>query len=99
MLAAVTTEKDRAELKIARLEREQARKGLEGKVQEWKGRAEKVEEQKKSAAMESRTQIIKLRAKTKKDKADKHGFVQELQRKMEIGGIQMYCIEKGNEGK
>jgi hypothetical protein len=92
-------EREEATLKAGRLEREKERGGMEGQVLGWKQRALKVGEKaerqlKKSKKRESRG----LQRETREAKAKQHGFVQQLQDRMEIGGMQMHCIERGNEG-
>jgi hypothetical protein len=47
---------------------------------------------------ESKDREKELLRETREAKAKQHGFVQQLQDRMEIGGMQMYCIERGNEG-
>ena len=49
-------------------------------------------------AKASEEAIGKAREGERKARQDKNSFVIDLQKKMEIGGIQMYCIERGSEG-
>ena len=98
LVRAMRGERDFAVVKAARLERENERGGMEGQVAGWRQRAEKAEAKCVDVQRCARDAIAGFEAETRAAKAKQHGFVQELQRRMEIGGIQMYNIERGNEG-
>jgi hypothetical protein len=63
---------------------------------EWTARAKTAEEKCKTISKASEEAIGQAREGEKKARQDKNSFVIDLQRKMEIGGIQMYCIERGS---
>ena len=87
-----------AELEGQRAILEGKRGTLQRQVSEWKDRCEKAEEKVRGKMRWAKEKVLEAERKEKEAKADKHGFVKELQRRMEVGGVQMYCIEKGNEG-
>jgi hypothetical protein len=91
-------EREEAMLKAGRLEREKERGGMEGQVLGWKQRALKAEEKAERQLKKSKERERELQRATREAKAKQHGFVQQLQDRMEIGGTQMYCVERGNEG-
>jgi hypothetical protein len=81
-----------------RLVKETERGTLECQVVEWTARAKTAEEKCKTISKASEEAIGKAREGERKARQDKNSFVIDLQKKMEIGGIQMYCIERGSEG-
>jgi hypothetical protein len=81
-----------------RLVKETKRGTLECQVVEWTARAKTAEEKCKTISKASDQAIGKAREGERKARQDKNSFVIDLQKKMEIGGIQMYCIERGSEG-
>jgi hypothetical protein len=91
-------EREEATLKAGRLEREKERGGMEGQMLGWKQRALKAEDEAERQLKESKGRERELLRETREEKAKQHGFVQQLQDRMEIGGMQMHCTEKGNEG-
>jgi hypothetical protein len=48
--------------------------------------------------MASEDTIAKAREGERKARQDKNSFVIDLQKRMEIGGIHLYCIERGSQG-
>jgi hypothetical protein len=89
-------QKERVE--ILRLRKETERGTLERQVKEWAARAKTAEETCKTTSKASEAAVERAREGEKKARAEKSSFVKDLQKRMEIGGIQMYCIEKGSEG-
>ena len=79
-----------------RLVKETERGTLECQVVEWTARAKTAEEKCKTISKASEEAIGKAREGERKARQDKNSFVIDLQRKMEIGGIQMYCIENSD---
>jgi predicted HAD superfamily phosphohydrolase len=79
-----------------RVVKETERGTLECQVVEWTARAKTAEEKCKTISKASEEAIGQAREGEKKARQDKNSFVIDLQRKMEIGGIQMYCIERGS---
>ena len=82
-------ERDAAILKASRLEKEKERGGMEGQVLGWKQRALKAEEKTERQLKKSKERERELQHATREAKAKQHGFVQQLQDRMEIRGIQM----------
>ena len=89
-------QKERVE--ILRLRKETERGTLERQVKEWSARANKAEETCNTTSKAAEEVVKRAREGEKKARAEKNSFVKDLQKRMEIGGIQMYCIEKGSEG-
>jgi hypothetical protein len=89
-------EKERVEK--LRLVKETERGTLECQVVEWTARAKTAEEKCKTISKASEEAIGKAREGERKARQDKNSFVIDLQKKIEIGGIQMACIERGSEG-
>ena len=89
-------QKERVE--ILRLRKETNRETLERQVEEWAARAKTAEDKCKTTTKASEEAVERAREGEKKARAEKNSFVKDLQKRMEIGGIQMYCIEKGSEG-
>ena len=81
-----------------RLMKETDRGTLEHQVVEWTARAKTSEEKCKAISKASEEAIGKAREGEKKARQEKNSFVIDLQKRMEIGGIQLYCIERGSEG-
>ena len=89
-------QKERVE--ILRLRKETERGTLERQVKEWSARANKAEETCNTKSKAAEEAVKRAREGENKARAEKNSFVKDLQKRMEIGGIQMYCIEKGSEG-
>jgi hypothetical protein len=89
-------QKERVE--ILRLRKETGRGTQERQVKEWSARANKAEETCNTRSKAAEEAVKSAREGEKKARAEKNSFVKDLQKRMEIGGIQMYCIEKGSEG-
>ena len=85
-------QKERVE--ILRLRKETNRETLERQVEEWAARAKTAEDKCKTTTKASEEAVEMAREGEKKARAEKSSFVKDLQERMEIGGIQMYCIEK-----
>lgn len=101
LLADVTSLREELETERGerrRVEREGERETLQHQVLEWKARAKRAEEHSLAKAKASDDAVAKAQAEMKKARAEKNGFVKELQRRMEVGGVMMYCIERGSEG-
>ncbi len=81
-----------------RLIRETDRGTLEHQVVEWTARAKTAGEKCKAISKASEEAIGKAREGERKTRQEKTSFVIDLQKRMEIGGIQLYCIERGSEG-
>ena len=88
----------RANTEIDRMKREGGRHTLENQVEEWRKKAEDCKTKAEEVRRASKTAVQKALKERDKARKDKNGFVQELQKNMECGGVQMYCIERGDEG-
>jgi hypothetical protein len=75
-----------------RLRIEGNRQTLENQVREWKKKAQDASE--KVAIERKNSKAAAAKAKKERDSArrDKNRFVQDLQKRMEIGGVKMHCI-------
>ena len=95
------TERAHAKLlnaEICRLRIEGNRQTLENQVRGWKKKAQDASEKVAIERKKSKAAVAKANKERDSARRDKNGFVQDLQKRMEIGGVKMYCIERGNEG-